>query len=136
MTEFRITPTSSVRFDMHNKVMIIRTNLIAKDSEIQWVAIVDVMKLYSIAKEQFKLFANIDDDFPLNALTPSHFTVVNGWGLEIRGDTAKVQFNGFLNVNVPRVEPCKREHVPYHVQALRTLDCGGLSFKVRKKREV
>ena len=63
---------------------------IATDTDIDYTnriidltgtTIYDVSVLYSYCKEQFKLSANIDDDFAWTANTPTDFTLKNGWYL-------------------------------------------------------
>lgn len=49
--------------------------------DVTGTTVYDVSVLYSYCKEQFKLSANIDDDFAWTANTPTDFTLKNGWYL-------------------------------------------------------
>ena len=49
--------------------------------DLTGTTVYDVSVLYSYCKEQFKLSANIDDDFAWTANTPTDFTLKNGWYL-------------------------------------------------------
>lgn len=59
--------------------------------------IYDVSVLYSYCKEQFKLSANIDDDFAWTANTPTDFTIKNGWVLRL-GSMRRLKNGGIKTV--------------------------------------
>lgn len=51
--------------------------------DLTGTTVYDVSVLYSFCKEQFKLSANIDDDFAWTPNTPTDFTLKNGWILRL-----------------------------------------------------
>ena len=53
--------------------------------DLTGTTVYDVSVLYSYSKEQFKLSANIDDDFAWTANTPTDFTLKNGWIFRTHG---------------------------------------------------
>jgi hypothetical protein len=53
--------------------------------DLTGTTVYDVSVLYSYCKEQFKLSANIDDDFAWTANTSTDFTLKNGWVFRTRG---------------------------------------------------
>jgi hypothetical protein len=52
--------------------------------DVTGTTVYDLSVLYSYCKEQFKLSANIDDDFAWTANTSTDFTIKNGWVLRTR----------------------------------------------------
>lgn len=60
-------------------------NYTDKVIDLTGTTVYDMSVLYSYSKEQFKLSANIDDDFAWTANTPTDFTLKNGWVLRRHG---------------------------------------------------
>ena len=78
--------SSDTTIDFTNKII-----------SVTGTTVYDVSVLYSYSKEQFKLSANIDDDFAWTANTPTNFTLKNGWYL--RTDSIRRLKNGSITAN-------------------------------------
>lgn len=68
-----------------DNVTIDYTNKIIDVTDVDSSTPYDILNLYSYAKEEFKLSANIDDDFAYDAPTPFDLTLKNGWYMRRHG---------------------------------------------------